>query len=726
MKRETWFSVGCAAVLAFLVSFGAVSCMSTGFSMADVPLAAVGPCCALCAVVCAVCCALRLGWVSACAGGVLALALLLWGDLGVSFETLIFRISDLYDRGYGWGVVTWSDRELLDCSMAMMLLGCMISGIVAALLVRRKGGFLSIPLGAVPFGLCLVLTDTVPDLWCILLLLSGLIIILLSQRVRKRSEHQGNMLTVMLCIPVVLALAVLFALSPQDSYNGQELAQKLEDWVVSLFREEEEEPVKVEVPDPLSWPTAGGESNGLQEINLGAVGPKDENLSMVMKVDQDRYGYVYLRGATYNYYTGLSWIHSNAGEQWPYEKFDRTGEVREMTITTLKTHGVLYNTYAPKVDPAPVNGMQPNTKRQNSYTVTYMRPVQPTASWSQIFDHSVLGQGSLLDGSTMGDTSIHLQLPDSTAAWAGNILHDLDAYTGEPPVNAAEAYHLARLIAYTVRTSAAYDLNTEQMPYDVDDFARWFMEEGETGYCVHYATATAVLLRQAGIPSRYVTGYFAVLEPGETVVREKDAHAWVECYIPGVGWIPLESTPGYYDIVENDGIYENPDSEVTTPTEAPTEPTQAQTQPSAEPTKPTQQSEPSSQPTEPSRDKDKSSEEEEKGPLLATLLLVVLAVGVTVGQWRLRVLLRRRKLQTGSPNRQALTRWQYIERLCKPLKQTPPEELLALAQKARFSPHRLSEEELSRLSGFAARSVKQLQKHTVLKRFYYTVILALY
>lgn len=724
MKREKWFSVVCAAVLAFLVSFGAVGCMTTGFFMTDVPLAAVGLCCALCAAVCALCTALRLGWIPCLAGGVLTLVLLIWGDLGVSFETLIFRISDLYDRGYGWGVVTWSDRELLDCSMALMLLGCLLSGIIAALLVRRKGGFFSIILGAVPLALCLVLTDTVPALWCIFLLLGGLVIILLSQRVRKRDEHQGNVLTAILCIPVALALTVLFVLSPREGYNGQELAQKLEDWVVSLFQEEED-PIKVEVPDPLSWPTAGGESNGLQEINLGAVGPKEENLSMVMKVKQNRYGYLYLRGATYNYYTGMSWIHSNAGEQWPYEKFDRTGEVREMTITTLKTHGVLYNTYAPTLDPAPVNGMQPNTKRQNSYTVTYMRPVQAVASWSQIFDHSVLGLGSQLDGATMGETSIHLQLPDSTAAWAGNILHDLDAYTGSPPVNAAEAYHLARLIAYTVRTSATYDLNTEQMPYNVDDFARWFMEEGDTGYCVHYATATAVLLRQAGIPSRYVTGYFTVVEPGETTVREKDAHAWVECYIPGVGWIPLESTPGFYDIVENDGIYENPDSEVTTPTEVTTEPTQDPNQPTKEPTQPTQEStKPASEPTAtPDRD---AQPPEENGPLLVILLLIALTIGVTVGQWRLRVLLRKRSFGKGSPNRQALKRWQYVCRLCRLLKRNPPEELLELAQKARFSAHRLTREELSRLSGFASQAVKQLRKHSAVKRFYYTVILALY
>jgi transglutaminase-like putative cysteine protease len=73
-----------------------------------------------------------------------------------------------------------------------------------------------------------------------------------------------------------------------------------------------------------------------------------------------------------------------------------------------------------------------------------------------------------------------------------------------------------------------------------------FLFEKRRGYCEYFASAAAVLLRLQGIPCRYVTG-FAVQEwnhqGGHFVVREADAHAWIEAYVPGRGWIEADPTP---------------------------------------------------------------------------------------------------------------------------------------------------------------------------------------
>ena len=53
---------------------------------------------------------------------------------------------------------------------------------------------------------------------------------------------------------------------------------------------------------------------------------------------------------------------------------------------------------------------------------------------------------------------------------------------------------MAAAIADYVRQSASYDLMTDRMPADQTDFAIWFLEEGTTGYCVHFATAATMLL----------------------------------------------------------------------------------------------------------------------------------------------------------------------------------------------------------------------------------------
>lgn len=92
---------------------------------------------------------------------------------------------------------------------------------------------------------------------------------------------------------------------------------------------------------------------------------------------------------------------------------------------------------------------------------------------------------------------------------------------------------------------AVYDPNTPLMPEDYSDFVRYFLESGR-GYCIHFATAGTLLLRMQGIPARYVTGYVAQLgADGRGEALDRDAHAWVEVYINGYGWYPVEMTPGY-------------------------------------------------------------------------------------------------------------------------------------------------------------------------------------
>jgi transglutaminase-like putative cysteine protease len=67
------------------------------------------------------------------------------------------------------------------------------------------------------------------------------------------------------------------------------------------------------------------------------------------------------------------------------------------------------------------------------------------------------------------------------------------------------------------------------------------------GHCEYFATAQAIMLRAVGVPSRMVAGYRGGLwiEHLESYfVRMSEAHAWVEAYVPGRGWVTLDPTPG--------------------------------------------------------------------------------------------------------------------------------------------------------------------------------------
>ncbi len=66
------------------------------------------------------------------------------------------------------------------------------------------------------------------------------------------------------------------------------------------------------------------------------------------------------------------------------------------------------------------------------------------------------------------------------------------------------------------------------------------------GFCVHFASAMALMARTQGIPSRVAVGFLPGRASGvnEREVRLHDAHAWPELYFEGVGWVPFEPTPG--------------------------------------------------------------------------------------------------------------------------------------------------------------------------------------
>ncbi|MSW51420.1 MAG: hypothetical protein F2817_11115, partial [Actinobacteria bacterium] len=72
-----------------------------------------------------------------------------------------------------------------------------------------------------------------------------------------------------------------------------------------------------------------------------------------------------------------------------------------------------------------------------------------------------------------------------------------------------------------------------------------FLLDTRAGYCQQFAGAAAMLLRLAGVPSRVVTGFATGTADGDGryVVRDEDAHAWIEVYFPGYGWIPFNPTP---------------------------------------------------------------------------------------------------------------------------------------------------------------------------------------
>lgn len=97
--------------------------------------------------------------------------------------------------------------------------------------------------------------------------------------------------------------------------------------------------------------------------------------------------------------------------------------------------------------------------------------------------------------------------------------------------------------------SFSYTTLPEKLPKN-RDLVDHFLFDTKEGYCTYFATALSVLGRCVGIPTRYVQGYCtrATEYGGEWTLRSNNAHAWTEAYIDGLGWIPLDATPGYEEL----------------------------------------------------------------------------------------------------------------------------------------------------------------------------------
>ena len=97
---------------------------------------------------------------------------------------------------------------------------------------------------------------------------------------------------------------------------------------------------------------------------------------------------------------------------------------------------------------------------------------------------------------------------------------------------------------YFTDPANGFRYSLETAPGNSGDLLVDFLTRGKAGYCEQFASAMAVMLRTVGVPARVAVGFTA----GETVdgtrlIRSADAHAWVEAYFAGVGWLTFDPTP---------------------------------------------------------------------------------------------------------------------------------------------------------------------------------------
>lgn len=728
MKHSKLITAAIALVLACVVALSGIGCIVTGFELEVDDWTHIVCLTVFFTILGLLCMSFQLGELVLTLLVLVAIALQLhFGDLLLSLEKLVNHITVYYDAGYNWGFIRWSEESLLrvDPDTALIAVATLVSLAVSWVVYRRQWFGFAVIAGLLPLIACCVVLDTVPDNTCLWPLLTGLLLVTLTQRMRRVSVQDANRLTALLLIPTILLTGGIFRFTSEDTYrtDAQILQGKLVKvaiWMMDrgiLPQGSVEIPVGPAVADTVDLASAG-------ELNLGD--------GTVMKVTATKFsGVLYLRGRAYDYYTGLRWeatVNSEGENGWPSGVMGRAGQV---IIETDKAQFLCYFPYyiqAPRWADLIRDGYYPNWDDLTKYGYNLCLP----------------GERTKPDRLTSDEREQYTELPEDTLMAAEDILEQAGIDTRMDPDEVAAA------VADYVRKSAVYDTNTGKMPARESDFAIWFLEESDSGYCVHFASAAAVLMRAAGVPARYVTGYMSRVTAGaECAVLENQAHAWVEYYDPDQGWTVLEATPVS---VQEPVIITPPPTETTEPegTTKPTETTEPtkNTEPT-ETTLPTETTRPTETVTAPTRPTvvtrptegttvsattepvDPTEPTEPQQSLREQLnlkwirgMLWVLAVWLLLAmQYRLRIRLRKKRMQQGTPNQQALCRWRHVRRLAR-VSSLTAQDILPLAEKAAFSQHTLSQEELDAFDDWFRRANQALLQKPWVIQFVLRLIFA--
>lgn len=346
---------------------------------------------------------------------------------------------------------------------------------------------------------------------------------------------------------------------------------------------------------------------GFYPLDVRLGGPVTPNNEPYMEVISGQNS-LYLRGAAYTTYTGQLWQQDSMDPNWQFNH-SRNGEVQRDVIGVTFNTG--FDTALGYVEPAVTNQfvIVPLREQQvvfNGGRLTDLSYVDSNDAMNAYFNIAgtmysnllIPDAGYVVSGETFRVDLLHsasvlqvlangyaanqvprinrdgnaerwLQRPDMPELAQTIANHDARLYElvyGEPTLSQAERVLQIREILATTMT---YSLDVAVPPEGVD-FVTWFFQTKE-GYCTYFGTALAVLLREAGIPARYVEGFLvpAVNGGGNRLITGEQAHAWTEVWFPGIGWLPFDATPQSTldDMNQEEEIFEEP-----TPTPEPPTP----------------------------------------------------------------------------------------------------------------------------------------------------------
>lgn len=592
-----------------------------------------------------------------------------------------------------------------------VFISAILSAVFTISLIRYKRILIPSLLSMVLLVPCFILVNTLPSLVCLFIAIASLIALYISKNTRKFRPSQGGVIAAISFGTMLVVMTILLAFNPIEKYERF-------DWQENLLQSIEN---GFNIDDGRKTST----EKNLNEIkgsleekdNLNDISPLTQTHTPVMTVTSAVGGNIYLKGTAYADYRDNTWniISDNNAARYPQDFVPFTATIGNNALTDTRVHmlnesKIAYVPYFLESLPDNLNSVADvclkNYTDKNEFNYShypfYAENTYRYNNSAEAEDYKAF----------VYDT--YLEIPRKTQIELRRIAEQEGFLDSELTVS-----EKIEMVKNYISSSKTYSLKTPKMPSG-KDFATWFLSESDTGYCVHFATAGTLMLRALGIPARYVTGYYATAYANQTVtVTTDNAHAWVEYYSDTAGWIPLECTPSSFQPARYVGSQRASGGSTDTTQPTTVEPTTA-------PTAPTNGTVSHNTNTKPKNDSKSSFEF--NGFTIAMMSLGIVALALISIFSRRIIIIKKRKhrFETGRNNKRAICIYKELKNLTKISHLLITDEVKSVYEKARFSNHTISDDELKIIENAYYNSVEEIYNNLPrIKKPYYKFIKAI-
>jgi transglutaminase-like putative cysteine protease len=288
---------------------------------------------------------------------------------------------------------------------------------------------------------------------------------------------------------------------------------------------------------------AGSIAGFSDEVTLGTHGSRiSGNPQIVLRVEfpdgiPADFRSLHWRGRSYDHFDGIRWRRSPglppslAPSAW-YSAWGR--ELLEQRIYSLPLDARVLFALHPVMDIDAQSGIQPIV--DNVGDLHYWGSAAPAYTVRSIRGRPSPEELRSAQGDFVPARQFYLQTPTLDA----EVLALADSILGGLPTQ----YDKAQALAEWFQREFSYTLELPGSPREAT--LEHFLLRRRAGHCEYFSTAMAILLRSQGIAAREVNGFLG----GEwsqfgdyLAVTQNQAHAWVEVWFPGFGWVPFDPTP---------------------------------------------------------------------------------------------------------------------------------------------------------------------------------------